>query len=397
MGRIIVGGGGGDMIDPSQTTATADTVLTGKKFLNNVGEYVTGTMANQGTKTTSLNCGGSFAIPKGYHDGNGKVTANSLASQTGVDSGKTAIGATTVLSGYQGYVNGTKISGSMANNGAKVTTIGANGSWVIPSGYHNGSGKVSQNLTTKGAATHRATGSAFTAVAAGTYCSGAQTVGAITHNLSAANIKNGAVISISSNGTLLASMKGTFQGYFASATQFYNRGDNKGNFARRIDPYGYNDRGPDKYWTSPAFNTSEMTLNKDSYNQIITTGSTFNFSGYSHVKITGRNFGTSLTNMSIGLVSDARHASYPIASHTAYFYPYVGTHYEDGGSDSDFLSNYTTGTQGGDAWSKVYGSASATDTERIFNITFNATKYLTVTFQPHSMGVNPAVYTIEVY
>ena len=39
-------------------------------------------MTNQGAKTSSLNCGESYTIPTGYHNGSGKITANSLASQT---------------------------------------------------------------------------------------------------------------------------------------------------------------------------------------------------------------------------------------------------------------------------------------------------------------------------
>jgi hypothetical protein len=37
-------------------------------------------MTNQGAKTASLNCGESYTIPAGFHDGAGKITANSLAS-----------------------------------------------------------------------------------------------------------------------------------------------------------------------------------------------------------------------------------------------------------------------------------------------------------------------------
>ena len=52
-------------------------------------------------------------------------------------------GAAQILKGYSGYVNGNKINGSMANNGAVSKTIGVGGSYTIPAGYHNGSGKVS--------------------------------------------------------------------------------------------------------------------------------------------------------------------------------------------------------------------------------------------------------------
>ncbi len=60
-----------------------------------------------------------------------------LASQTSA----TAT-AGDILSGKTAYVNGSKITGSMANNGAVNATIAPGGTYTIPAGYHNGSGKV---------------------------------------------------------------------------------------------------------------------------------------------------------------------------------------------------------------------------------------------------------------
>lgn len=93
--------------------AAVGNVLSGKTFYNNSLTKRTGTMTNNGAVAPSgLNCGGSYTIPAGYHNGSGVVTANSLASQTGVDSGKTAVTAAKMFSGYQGWVNGSKISGT---------------------------------------------------------------------------------------------------------------------------------------------------------------------------------------------------------------------------------------------------------------------------------------------
>ncbi len=130
--------------------AEAAHVLTGKTFSSNAaGREKAGTMANQGAKTASLNCGGSYTIPAGYHNGSGKVTANSLASQTAPDSGKSAAGAAQILMGHQAYVNGSKVSGTMENQGAVTQNqSGAGGCglaeavYTIPAGYHNGSGKI---------------------------------------------------------------------------------------------------------------------------------------------------------------------------------------------------------------------------------------------------------------
>lgn len=65
--------------------------------------------------TVSLNCGDRLYLSKGViADGysQGAVVAASLSSQTGVDSDKTAIDESHVLSGYQGWVNGSKVSGN---------------------------------------------------------------------------------------------------------------------------------------------------------------------------------------------------------------------------------------------------------------------------------------------
>lgn len=43
--------------------------------------------------------------------------------------------------------------GTMTNNGAVSYKLPANGSYTIPKGYHNGSGKVTQSLSTQGAKT----------------------------------------------------------------------------------------------------------------------------------------------------------------------------------------------------------------------------------------------------
>ena len=65
----------------NDANATAGQILSGSTAYVK-GNKITGTMTNQGTKTSSLNCGSSYTIPAGYHNGSGKVTANNLASQT---------------------------------------------------------------------------------------------------------------------------------------------------------------------------------------------------------------------------------------------------------------------------------------------------------------------------
>ena len=93
----------------ADANATAGNILVDKTAYVN-GAKITGTMPNKGAMTASLNCGGSYTIPAGYHNGSGKVTANSLASQTSAN-------ATTgdILKNKTAWVNGSKITGAMPN------------------------------------------------------------------------------------------------------------------------------------------------------------------------------------------------------------------------------------------------------------------------------------------
>ena len=99
---FILASGGTDDVNFS-----ASDLLTGKTANDSNGEKVNGTMPNQGAKTATLNCGGSYTIPKGYHNGSGKVTANSLASQTGANAT-----AGDIVKGKTAWVNGSKLTGT---------------------------------------------------------------------------------------------------------------------------------------------------------------------------------------------------------------------------------------------------------------------------------------------
>ena len=136
-GKVTVSGAPTSLIDGD---AIASEVLSGKKFFVDSYTAKTGSMPNNGTVTKALNCGESYTIPKGYHSGSGKVSANSLASQTEAD----AV-ASNLLSGKTAYVTGSKITGSMTNRGAVSSALNCGGSYTIPKGYHDGSGKVTAN------------------------------------------------------------------------------------------------------------------------------------------------------------------------------------------------------------------------------------------------------------
>lgn len=56
--------------------ATTSQVLSGRTYYSNSWTKQTGTMTNRGAVTKSINPGSSYTIPAGYHNGSGKVTAN---------------------------------------------------------------------------------------------------------------------------------------------------------------------------------------------------------------------------------------------------------------------------------------------------------------------------------
>ena len=99
---FILASGGVDDVNFS-----ASDLLTGKSANDSNGEKINGTMPNKGAVTASLNCGGTYTIPAGYHNGSGKVTANSLASQTSANAT-----AKDIISGKTAWVNGGKLTGT---------------------------------------------------------------------------------------------------------------------------------------------------------------------------------------------------------------------------------------------------------------------------------------------
>ena len=109
---ILASGGGTDTVN-----FTSDKLLTGYSANDSNGEKVNGTMPNNGAKTASLNCGGSYTIPKGYHNGSGKVTANSLSSQTSANAT-----AKDIIKGKTAWVNGRKLTGTASLTESRTAT-----------------------------------------------------------------------------------------------------------------------------------------------------------------------------------------------------------------------------------------------------------------------------------
>ena len=187
--------GGGT--DTSDATASAEYILVGYTGYAN-DQLIVGTMPDNGAVDVHLNCGESYKIPAGYHNGKGKVTVNSLASQT--DATATAA---QVLSPKTCWVKGVKITGTMPNNGAISYSLPINGTYKIPAGYHNGEGKVTQNLQTQSGWTIVPTTTNQIGCPANRYCTGDIYVKG-DPNLIAENIKKGVDI---------FGVTGTYQGF----------------------------------------------------------------------------------------------------------------------------------------------------------------------------------------
>ena len=189
-------------IGTSDATAIAGDLLLGKTAYANGGK-IEGTMANNGAVAPSaLAAGDSYTVPAGYHDGTGVVTAKSLADQTTGDAS-----ATQILSSKTAWVNGTQVTGTMANNGAVNQTLAANGTYTIPAGYHDGTGKVTQSLTGKDAATYTP-GTSDQTIAANQWLTGTQTIKGDA-NLVSTNIKSGvSIFGVSGNSNVVDTSAG---------------------------------------------------------------------------------------------------------------------------------------------------------------------------------------------
>lgn len=153
----------------STVNAAAADVLTGKIIVAADGTVVTGTMPNNGAASKTLDATTiTYTIPKGCHSGSGKVnivletktvtptksvqdvtpTAGKVLSKVTVaaipdnyiDTTDANATAAQILAGSSAYVDGTKVEGSMPDNGSADAEIDGLTvtSAVIPAGYTSG-------------------------------------------------------------------------------------------------------------------------------------------------------------------------------------------------------------------------------------------------------------------
>lgn len=220
---VLKGGGGADL---DVVTAGKSDVLAGKVIVDKEGEPLSGIMPNRGTVNQTLIAGESYSIPAGYHNGAGKVTANSLASQTpgNADSGS-------ILSGRSAWVNGAKVDGGIPWQNAEIA--GTDRAWS--QGMSNWAGTI--NLKVRN----------------GHYLNGVNWIQQDIPEFQPWNIKKGVNI---------GGVVGTWEGYVAGATDLYYLGDNAAGFTGSGVTF---DTGQISVQQSPATLVAVLTLAGHSY------------------------------------------------------------------------------------------------------------------------------------
>lgn len=220
------------------------------------GVKVNGAMPYRGAISAEINAGTSYVVPAGYHDGNGRVAAKNLASQTSA----TAT-ANDLLKGKTAWVNGQKITGTISNQASGTTALSfvadQNTIYIrIPSGAY---------LTPAGAGVPEV------------LLSTSQFLNAI-----------GVIPSVIKEGTTILGVQGTYRS--AANNKLFDYGttsDLAGGWNGNGYFFGGYNSGDWKKGTYTLEPTRISLFNRAKHSRIsLRTNNTFNLSGYSKLQIT---------------------------------------------------------------------------------------------------------------
>lgn len=187
--------GGGVKLPALTNEAAASELLAGKQLINDEGDVITGAMADNGTIASTMDGLNikEVTIPAGYTSGGIVSLDNTIDNEVDIQADLLAQ-AVAALEGKAG-------GGSEPSLQSKSVTPSAVQQTVVPDSGYDGLDKVTvaaipstyvKPTATKTATTYTPTTSNQT-IAAGTYCSGAQTIKGDA-NLVAGNIKSGVSI-----------------------------------------------------------------------------------------------------------------------------------------------------------------------------------------------------------
>lgn len=111
-------------LDPLANAGGAGDVLAGKQFYNDRNQTITGSMPNNAPAQVNVAGGESYTIPRGYHDGTGKVTGTGtvLPALTNPGTAGDLLENKQLLDGNGNVVTGTLVPGS--DTGDATATAG---------------------------------------------------------------------------------------------------------------------------------------------------------------------------------------------------------------------------------------------------------------------------------
>ena len=196
---------GTTLIDTTQKTVTAASMLNGITALKNDGTDITGSIASK-TSSDLTESGDTITAPAGYY---------ASSASKAVSSGSASTPATTITANPSISVSsGGLITASVSASQSVTPTVSAGYVSSGTAGTVSVSGSNTSQLTTQAAQTIHPSATDQT-IASGKYLTGAQTVlGVLLSNLTAENIKKDVVVKVgdSTDDDCVTSVTGTYEG-----------------------------------------------------------------------------------------------------------------------------------------------------------------------------------------